>query len=175
MLAALALLPVADLDGGSRAATLLAGLAGACAGFLWYNLEPARIFMGDAGSMFLGLLLGALAMDNAYTRSSPVGALAPVMILGVPLFDMVFVMYIRQRRGLPVMMGSPDHVALRLRKWRLSTRQTVHASYAATVVLGGGGLLLSVLPAAGALLVVLLAFAAALAVAVALRRIDMSL
>jgi UDP-GlcNAc:undecaprenyl-phosphate GlcNAc-1-phosphate transferase len=49
---------------------------------------------------------------------------------------MLFVMYIRKLRGLPVMLGSPDHVALRLRKWRLTTRQTVVASYAATFILG---------------------------------------
>ena len=79
-------------------------------------------------------------MDNAYTRRNPIGALAPALILGVPLFDMLFVMYIRHQRGLPVMLGSPDHVALRLRKWRLSTRQTVVASYLVTGALGAAAL-----------------------------------
>jgi UDP-GlcNAc:undecaprenyl-phosphate GlcNAc-1-phosphate transferase len=175
MLASLTLLVVADLDGGVRAATLLAGLAGACAGFLRFNRPPARIYMGDAGSMFLGLLVGALAMDNAYTLRSPIGALAPVMVLGVPLFDMLFVMYIRQRRGLPVMMGSPDHVALRLRKWKLTTLQTVNLSYAVTVLLGGAAIALTLLPMTGALIVMLVALVTALTIAVWLRRIDMSL
>ena len=122
-LAAVVLLVVADLNGGVTAATVLAALGGACLGFLRYNFAPARIYMGDTGSMFLGLLLGALAMENAYTRRSPIGALAPALVLGLPLFDMVFVMYIRRLRGLPVMLGSPDHIALRLRNWRFSTRQ----------------------------------------------------
>ncbi len=132
VVAALALLVVADLGGLISAAVILAALAGACAGFLRYNFQPARIYMGDTGALFLGLLLGALAMDNAYTERNLVAALAPAMILGVPLFDMLFVMYIRYRRGMPVMLGSPDHVALRLRKWRFTTRQTVLVSYGVT-------------------------------------------
>ena len=175
MVAAVTLLVVAELGGGSTAATLLAGLAGACLGFLRWNFAPARIYMGDTGSMFLGLLLGALAIDNAYTQNNHLGALAPALILGVPLFDMLFVMYIRRRRGLPVMLGSPDHVALRLRKWRLSTRQTVLASYAATALLGAAAISAILLPfqAAAALLGVVAL--TGLTTAVLLNRIDMRL
>lgn len=173
--AAVILLVVADLDGGYTSATLLAGLAGASLGFLRHNFEPARIYMGDTGSMFLGLLLGALAMDNAYTHHSHVGALAPVLILGVPLFDMVFVMYIRHRRGLPVMLGSPDHVALRLRKWKLTTRQTVVCSYVATAALGAAALALTLLPVQGALAVLGSVLLAALVVGVWLKSIEMTL
>jgi UDP-GlcNAc:undecaprenyl-phosphate GlcNAc-1-phosphate transferase len=122
--------------GRSDTATLLAALGGALAGFLRSNFEPAKIYMGDTGSLFLGLMLGALAMNNSYTAHNHVAALAPAVILGVPMFDMLFVMYIRWRRGMPVMRGSPDHFALRMRKWRFTTRQTVLASYGATALLG---------------------------------------
>jgi len=105
--AALILLVVADLNGGVQSATMLAALAGACIGFLRYNFAPAQIYMGDSGSLFLGLLLGALAMGNAYTRQNPLAALAPALILGVPLFDMLFVMYIRRRRGLRSCSAAP--------------------------------------------------------------------
>jgi len=174
-IAALVLLAVADLGGGVESATLLAGLAGACVGFLRYNFEPARIYMGDTGSLFLGLMLGALAMGNAYTQRNPIGALAPAMILGVPLFDTLFVMYIRNRRGLPVMMGSPDHVALRLRKWRLSTRQTVVATYVATGLLGGASVVMILLPLEGAVIVLGVVVVVALLTGVLLNRIDMRL
>ena len=173
--AALALLLVADLNGRTMAATVLAALAGSCVGFLRYNVEPARIYMGDTGSLFLGLMLGALAMNNAYTEENDLAALAPALILGVPLFDMLFVMYVRYRRGLPVMLGSPDHVALRLRKWRLTTKQTVTLSWAATGALGASAVGMSVvtLPVAAAILTAILL--TAIAAAVLLKRIDMSL
>lgn len=173
--AALALLVVAHLNGRAEAATMLAALAGACVGFLRWNFQPARIYMGDTGSLFLGLMLGAFAMDLAYTETNPIGALAPALILGVPLFDTLFVMYVRWRRGLPVMLGSPDHVALRLRKWRLSTRQTVLASYAATAVLGGAAVAIIGATARGAGLVLSGLVVVALLLAAWLRRIDMSL
>jgi len=173
--AALILLIVSDLNGATTAANLLAALAGACLGFLRYNFQPARIYMGDTGSMFLGLLLGALAMSNAYTQVNALAALAPVLILGVPLFDMLFVMYIRRRRGLPVMLGSPDHVALRLRKWRLTTKQTVVGSYAVGLLLGLAAIAMSRLPLSGAAIVLGAVVATGLVTGALLRRIDMSL
>src|SRR5258706_3123128 len=136
IVASMGFIVVANLGGNHDAALVLAALAGACLGFLRFNFEPAKIYLGDCGSRVLGLMLGATAMNNAYTRTNRLAAVAPALILGVPLFDMLFVMYVRKRRGLPVMLGSPDHVALRLRKWRLTTRQTVLGSYAATAVLG---------------------------------------
>ena len=175
MIAAITLIAVAELNGSAMAATMAAALAGSCLGFLKHNFEPARIYMGDTGSMFLGLLLGALAMDNAYTQRNPVAALGPVLILGVPLFDMLFVMYVRRRRGLPVMLGSPDHVALRLRKWRWSTRQTVLVSYTATALLGAAALAMIRLPMLGALFVLGGVVVAALALGAWLKTIDMSL
>jgi UDP-GlcNAc:undecaprenyl-phosphate GlcNAc-1-phosphate transferase len=173
--AAVMLLILAHLGGGFEAATLLAGLAGACLGFLRYNFQPAKIYMGDTGSLFLGLLLGALAMDNAYTRHNDLAALAPVLVLGVPLFDMLFVIYIRWRRGLPIMLGSPDHVALRLRRWRLSTRQTVLLSYGVTGVLGGVAVALTLVPPFQAALLLVGVALVALVAGVWLKRIDMGL
>ncbi len=173
--AALALLLVAHWNGKPTAATMLAALAGACVGFLPCNFAPAKIYMGDTGSLFLGLMLGALAMNNAYTERNPVAALAPVMILGVPLFDMLFVMYVRWRRGLPVMLGSPDHVALRLRRWRLSVPATVLVSYAATALLGGAAVAMSLVDTQGALAILGGVLAAALALGAWLKRVDMGL
>jgi len=174
-MAAVTLLVVAELNSNPAAALMLAGLAGSCLGFLRYNFEPARIYMGDSGSQFLGLLLGALAMELAYTERNPLAAIAPGLILGVPLFDMLFVMYIRHLRGLPVMLGSPDHVALRLRRWRLSTRQTVVLSYAVTLFLGAAAVGMMLLPSRGAQLVLAGVVLLALLAAGGLKRIDMGL
>jgi len=175
VVAALVLLFVADMNGMETSATLLAALAGSCLGFLRFNFAPARIYMGDTGSMFLGLMLAALAMNNSYTINNDLAALGPGLILGVPLFDMIFVMYIRRRRGLPMMLGSPDHVALRLRKWRLSTRETVVLSYGVTAVLGGAAIAMSLLDIRGASFVLAGLGVAGLVCGFLLNRIDMRL
>ncbi len=175
MVASLGLIVVATLGGNEDAALVLAALAGSCLGFLRYNFQPAKIYMGDCGSLFLGLMLGATAMNNAYTRTNRLAAVAPALFLGVPLFDMMFVMYIRRRRGLPVMLGSPDHVALRLRKWRLTTRQTVVGSYVATAVLGAAALAMSAATLTVAAWILGGVAVFAVATAAWLKTIDMSL
>ena len=114
-------------------------------------------------------------MEVSYTRQNRLAALAPAMILGVPLFDMVFVMYVRYRLLLPIVLGSPDHVALRLRRWRLTTRQTVLVSYAATAALGVAAIVMMQLSTVGAATVLVAVVLTALGVATWLRRIEMSL
>lgn len=173
--AAAALFAVAVWNGRHEAATILASLSGACLGFLRHNFAPATIYMGDTGSLFLGLLLGALAMNNAYTERNDLACLAPALILGVPLFDMLFVMYVRWRRGLPVMLGSPDHFALRLRRWRLTVRGTVLLSYGVTAFLGGAAVLMSLLTISGAAAVLGTVVGLGVVAAWCLRRIDMGL
>jgi len=157
-------------------AIMAISLGGSLLGFLRYNFEPAKIYLGDTGSMFIGMMMGALAMIGNYTSNNLVACLAPVVILGVPIFDTLFVMYIRWRRGLHVIAGSPDHFALRLRKWRLSTKQTVIVSYAITAILGGAALLMvQVATEYVALWIIFSLACAALIVAYCLNKIDMTL
>jgi UDP-GlcNAc:undecaprenyl-phosphate GlcNAc-1-phosphate transferase len=119
-------------------------LAGAAIGFLRHNFHPARIFLGDAGSMFIGFMLAALSMNAGYTRVNPwLAMFSPVLILGIPLFDLLLVMFIRWRKGIPVTKGSPDHFALRLRRCNLSVRETAIITYIMGALLGGGALLIS--------------------------------
>ncbi len=175
LIAALLLAGVAAGSGRMVVALLLAALAGSLTGFLRYNFEPARIYLGDTGSLFLGLMLGALAMNNSYTSRNLVAALSPVVILGVPIFDMLLVMFIRWRRGIPIMRGSPDHFALRLRKWRLSVRQTVVVSYAATALLGAIGVAMMLVDTRGAALLLAGTLLGGLALGFTLKKIDMTL
>ena len=100
------------LNGDQTIAFMLAALMGSLLGFLRYNWRPASIYMG--GAMFIGLMLGALSMIGKYTEGHSVSLLTPVLIL-MPIFDTLFVMYIRFLRGLPVFLSSPDHMAIRLR------------------------------------------------------------
>jgi len=127
------------LRGNLIGVILCMSLCGALAGFLRYNRHPAEIYLGDAGSLFLGFLLGGLAIGGEYTVRNRFGWLTAVAIFAVPLFEIFFLSYLRARRGSPLMAGSRDHFSLRLRKWRLSTGHTVAASCiaaAASAVVG---------------------------------------
>jgi UDP-GlcNAc:undecaprenyl-phosphate/decaprenyl-phosphate GlcNAc-1-phosphate transferase len=118
-------------------------LAGAVLGFLRHNFHPARIYLGDAGSLFIGFMLAALSMNAGYTRANLLAVISPVLILGIPLFDLMLVMWIRWRNGVPVMKGSPDHFALRLRRLKLTVRETAITTYIIGALLSGVALLLS--------------------------------
>lgn len=173
--AALALGGIALANGFLSTGFLGFALAGALWGFRRYNVEPAKIYLGDTGSLYTGFLLAALAVSNRYTGVHPVGALVPALILAVPLFDMLFVMYVRWRRGMPVMLGSPDHVALRLRKWRLSTRATVRLNVFLAVGAALAGVAVMLVPLAWAIGLLATLVLLVLVAAAWLRRIDMSL
>ena len=113
-------------------------------------------------------------MVSKYTAVNPVAVLAPVLILGVPVFDTLFVMYVRWLRSLPMFLGSLDHFALRLRQLQLSVPQVVVASYGASVVLGGAALMMMFVATATALVIAGVAMLLAVVAAVWLKRIEMS-
>ena len=133
---------VAIVNGRPVIAMMTLSLAGAMIGFLRYNFSPAKIYLGDTGSLFIGCMIASICLIGSYTAHNRIGILIPVVVLGVPLFDMLFVSYIRWRRGMSILLGSPDHFALRLRKWRLTTRQTVLCSYGLSALLGVAGILM---------------------------------
>ncbi len=123
------------LSGGNRIGFILcAALIGSLLGFLRYNRPPAQIYLGDTGSLFLGFFLGGLAIGGDYTMHNPVGWLTPLALFAVPLFEIVFVSWLRMRRGVSILVGSRDHFGLRLRRRRLTTRQTVGATCFAAAV-----------------------------------------
>ena len=92
-----------------------AALAGGCLGFLPYNWRPARIYMGDAGSHFLGFTLAAISLNLSYSHQNELAVFSPLAILALPLFDVALMIVIRTRKGIPPWKGSPDHVPLRLK------------------------------------------------------------
>ncbi len=120
-------------------------LAGACGGFLLYNFNPARIFMGDCGSMFLGFTLAGMAVAGT-NRSAPNLALAllvPVSMLAIPIFDTTLVSVSRTLHGRSISQGGRDHSSHRLVALGLSERATVLVLYALTALFGCLALLAS--------------------------------
>ena len=131
------------MAGRDAIAFLCIVLCGAILGFLRHNFHPAKIYLGDAGSLFIGFMLAALSMNAGYTRANLLAVVSPVLILGIPLFDLALVMWIRWSTGIPVTKGSPDHFALRLRRCKLSVRETAMTTYVVAVLLSGTALLMS--------------------------------
>ena len=122
--------------------TLLAGacLAGACFGFLRYNFPPSTVYMGDAGSHFLGYTLAVLCLlsVNMTGRTVTATLLVPVLVLLVPIFDTALVAVTRFASGRSVTAGATDHSSHRLISLGLSERHTAIVTYALALV--GGGL-----------------------------------
>jgi UDP-GlcNAc:undecaprenyl-phosphate GlcNAc-1-phosphate transferase len=138
---------IANFAAGRESIALLCvALAGACFGFLRHNFHPAKIYLGDAGSLFIGFMLATLSLNAGYTRVNLLAVISPVLILGIPLFDLALVMLIRRSKGMPMMKGSPDHFALRLRRCKLSVRETAVVTYVISVLLAGVALLIGQVP-----------------------------
>lgn len=140
------------------APAVLLGLVGALAGFLVHNRHPARLFMGDAGSNFLGFLLGAITVAGTYYRygagESKFGVLAPLLVMAVPLYDSCSVILIRLREGRSPFVGDRRHFSHRLVERGLTPPQAVRTIDLVTLAGGLGALLLHRLDLTGALVVV---------------------
>jgi len=110
----------------------------ACIGFLIYNWNPATIFMGDSGSLFLGATLAAIGIKLQFPENVPfVTWMIPILVLGVPIFDTTLVTISRLKRGLnPLTTPGKDHVSHRLTYAGLSRREAVLVLYVASFVLG---------------------------------------
>jgi UDP-GlcNAc:undecaprenyl-phosphate GlcNAc-1-phosphate transferase len=174
LFACLAFFSVSLLNGRVTIAIVSVTLAGSLLGFLRYNFTPASIYMGDTGSMFLGFMIGALAINGSYTEKDVLGFLAPVVILGIPIFDTLQVIVARWRKGIPFYQGSPDHYALRLRAAGLSVKKVIWLSYGAAAILGVLGILVMNLASLSQVLIVtgLLALAGIISI-VLLQRIEL--
>jgi UDP-GlcNAc:undecaprenyl-phosphate GlcNAc-1-phosphate transferase len=144
------------LNGQNSAAILPALLGGAVLGFLVFNFNPASIFMGDSGSMFLGFMLAgtALLADSSRFRSLTSVLLTPVLILMIPIFDTSLVTVARKLSGRPISQGGRDHTSHRLVALGVSPRRAVTMMYLFAAVSGGLALALRGLETTVALVVV---------------------
>lgn len=128
-ISSLTLLVVAVVKGESGPAVLAAALVGACLAFLIFNFYPARIFMGDAGAVFLGYVLAVLAVDGSFKSATIISILVPVLAIGVPIFDSVFVMMRRMWSGKGLHRADKLHTHHTLMSWGLTQTQTVSFLY----------------------------------------------
>ena len=146
---------IAALNGQYLVAALAAGVAGCAAGFLRHNFHPAKIYMGDAGSLFLGYLLAVLGLKLQLTGTPAVVALfVPLFVLGIPLFDTTLVTVQRLLHGRSPAQGGRDHSSHRLVYVGIPVPVTVCLLYGTAIALGWLALLLARLDTVSGLLLV---------------------
>ncbi len=128
---------LAALNGQALVASLAAALFGACLGFLVYNFQPALTFMGDTGSQLLGFMLAVLGIKLSFPHINQLSTwMAPIVVLGLPIFDTTLVTLSRLRRRVSIAQGGSDHTSHRLARLGLSHRRVVIALYTVGAALG---------------------------------------
>jgi UDP-GlcNAc:undecaprenyl-phosphate GlcNAc-1-phosphate transferase len=131
----------------------MSALGGAIVGFWAYNFNPASIFMGDTGSMFLGYVLAVGAMRTSQKASTAVAILVPVVALGLPIADTLLAMLRRALAGRPMFSADREHIHHRLLDLGLSQRRAVITLYGAAVLLGAMAVILTLSNSVESLLV----------------------
>lgn len=134
---------IAAVNGQFLVASLSAALAGCALGFLWHNFHPARIYMGDAGSLFFGFLLAVLGIKLRFAGPNEVTFFVPILVVGVAIFDTVLVTVTRLLHRRKVLSGGRDHVSHRLVFVGIPVPAAVALMYAAAFASGWLALVMS--------------------------------
>lgn len=129
-------LVIALLVSEGDVAVMMGALAGACIGFLPYNLNPAKIFMGDTGATFLGYILGTVSVNGMFKLPTIISFVVPFLILGLPIFDVCFAVVRRLAKGQSPMSPDRSHIHHRLIDMGLSQKQAVGILYVISAILG---------------------------------------
>lgn len=135
-IAAITIMLVALKQSFLLVAILTAALAGAACGFLFYNSHPARIFMGDTGSMFLGFMLAGISVIGAVKSTTTIALVVPILALGVPILDTAFAIIRRLLGGQPIFKPDKGHLHHRLLSIGFTQRQAVYLMYVISALLG---------------------------------------
>ena len=135
-IAALAIAYSAYISGYYTAAFAMAVLAGAAFGFLPFNFYPAKVFMGDSGALFLGFVFASVSIISPAKSATIVAIIAPVLVLGVPAFDVAFAMFRRRFRGVPVFEADKGHLHHQLTRIGIGQRRSALMLYGISGVMG---------------------------------------
>ncbi|MCF2596102.1 MraY family glycosyltransferase [Pseudoflavonifractor phocaeensis] len=135
-ISSMTLLVIALIVSEPDVAILMAALAGACIGFLPYNLNPAKIFMGDTGSTFLGFVLATVSIQGLFKFHMIISFAVPFLMLGLPIFDTCFAILRRVSKGQSPMAPDRGHIHHRLIDMGFSQKQAVATLYIISAILG---------------------------------------
>lgn len=142
-ISAMSLLFVAALNGFFSVAIIAAILAGSAFGFLPHNFNPAKIFMGDTGALFLGYMLSVIAIKGVMKSVAAIGIAVPILVLGIPIFDTTFAIFRRLINKKPIWKADKGHLHHRLLAKGLTQRQTVLVLYLISICLGISAILIT--------------------------------
>ncbi len=135
-ISSLTMLVIAMLVSENVVALMMAALAGGCIGFMPYNLNPAKIFMGDTGSTFLGFVLATVSIQGLFKFYTIISFAVPFLMLGLPLFDTCFAILRRLAKGQSPMAPDRSHVHHRLIDMGFNQKQAVAILYVISAILG---------------------------------------
>lgn len=141
-ISAVTLFIVAVTKGQSTSAIMAIALVGVTLAYLRYNKAPAKIFMGDAGATFLGFILAVIALDGAFKQATVLSLFIPILALGVPIFDNIFVVVKRFIQGKSIYQADATQVHYRLLKAGLNQKQVVAVLYLVSVCLSLSSIIL---------------------------------
>ena len=147
LIASVALVVLGMITGNTMIALICLPLAGSLAAFLLFNSHPARIFLGDTGSMFLGYILATVTLMGTYKSETFAIILGPALTLSFPIFETLVSMARRFVRGVPIFSGDGHHTHHRLLRKGFSKRQVVLILYGVTLLLAVAAVLSQLIPA----------------------------
>ncbi|MEG6569988.1 MraY family glycosyltransferase [Thermoanaerobacterium thermosaccharolyticum] len=153
---------VSLLNGRYATALITAAVTGAALGFLPYNFNPAKIFMGDTGAMFLGFILSAVSIEGAVKSAAAIAIAVPILALGVPVFDTTFAIIRRIANKKPIMEADKGHLHHRLLALGLTQKQAVFVMYGVSLFLGLSAILISFTNGAKGYIILIIAILAVL-------------
>lgn len=142
-IASITVILVAIQQGFYPVAVITAALAGGIVGFMRYNFNPATIFMGDTGSMFIGYMLAAISIFGAVKSAATIALIVPAIALGLPIMDTAFAIVRRYTNGRPIFQPDKGHLHHRLLAMGMTQRQAVLLMYIISAILGIAAVLLT--------------------------------
>ncbi len=128
---------------GTYSGIIVAALAGACIGFLPFNFNPAKIFMGDTGSAFIGFTLAIISIQGTFKSFTAISLFIPLFAFGLPLIDIVLAVFRRVISKKPIHIGDKEHIHHKLIAYGLSHKASVLVLYAASLLMGIFSVILS--------------------------------
>ncbi len=154
-IASLSILFISVIMGNMEAALISAALVGCCLGFLPFNTNPAKMFMGDTGSNFLGFVLGCITILGAFKSYALIAFVIPFFVLALPIFDTAFAILRRMYNHKPIMEADRGHMHHRLIDIGFNQKQTVIILYSASMLLGLSAIVIAARgPLKGALFII---------------------